>query len=126
MSCRINTTIQSPCILQFNESLTIDKNIYFFGENVHFCDEERRQNLFLGGAHDCSAVIVDSGVNPLPIVSHISEDGVRSLTSQPVAHVSDEDMLAIDNSCERTTTVSLQNKSRGFWEDFHKGKYLEC
>ena len=62
----------------------------------------------LSGTHVSSAVIIDSGVDPLPIVSHISEDGVRSLTGQSVAHVSDEDVLAVNISGERTATVSLQ------------------
>ena len=62
----------------------------------------------LSGTHVSSTVIIDSGVDPLPVVSHISEDGVRSLTGQSVAHVSNEDMLAIDHSGEGTSAVSLE------------------
>ena len=78
------------------------------GENVHFCDVSRLKKNILCGTHDCSAVIVDCRVDPLPVVGNVAEDGVRSLAGQTVAYVSDEDMLALDNSCERTTTVSLQ------------------
>ena len=73
-----------------------------------FATSAERGKYVLSGTHVSSAVIIDSRVDPLPVVSHISEDGVRSLTGQSVAHVSDEDMLAIDHSGEGTSAVSLE------------------
>ena len=72
-----------------------------------FATSVEKRKYILSGTHVSSTIVIDSRVDPLPVVSHISEDGVRSLTRQPVAHVSDEDMLAIDHSGEGTSAVSL-------------------
>ena len=71
-----------------------------------FSSEVKKSSL--GRTRDSSTVSSDGLVDPFPVVSHISEDGVRSLAGQSVADVSDEDMLAIDDSSEGTTAVSLQ------------------
>ena len=60
------------------------------------------------GSTGLSSTVSGHGlVDPLPVVGDLSEDGVGALAGQSVAHVSDEDVLAINVDGERTSTVSL-------------------